>query len=268
MEIILIIGSEGLLGSQLRDAFLMESDIAVFGFDIRKQSSIENDRYYYVTGSINSDSDLSTLDQEIGNFQSKNNNVGSIKSIINCVTEPDFQYPKDRIPIDLLEEEWLTWGWKNYPSSEFAKQAQTNLIGTHQLLTKIFERYSESKNCSIVNFVSQYALKVPNHDLFSGFGKFIFKGPGYSASKAALLNYTQYLATIFKGRGIRANCIALGAVVNGQTKEFIEKYSESTLLGRLMNPEEIIPIVKFLVNDESNYITGSCLVADGGWTVN
>ena len=85
MEIILIIGSEGLLGSQLRDAFLMDSDIAVFGFDIRKQSSVENDRYYYVTGSINSDSDLGTLDQKIGNFQNKNNIAGSIKSIINCV---------------------------------------------------------------------------------------------------------------------------------------------------------------------------------------
>ena len=42
MEIIIIAGSEGLLGSRLRDAFLTEQDIIVIGFDLLKDSSIEN----------------------------------------------------------------------------------------------------------------------------------------------------------------------------------------------------------------------------------
>jgi NAD(P)-dependent dehydrogenase (short-subunit alcohol dehydrogenase family) len=267
MEIIIIAGSEGLLGSRLRDAFLTEQDIIVIGFDLLKYSSIENKRYVYVTGSVNNDKDLSMLRAKIADIQHKNGICGSVKSIINCTVEPDFKFPKISIPINLPEEEWALWGWKNYPSSEFAKQTTTNIIGAHQLLTNIFEQFSKSEDCSIVNFVSQYALKVPNQDLFKGFGKFIFKGPGYSASKAGLINYTQYLATIFKGLGVRANCIAIGSIENGQNPEFIKKYSANTLLGRMMRSEEIIPVVKFLVSDASSYMSGSCIVLDGGWTI-
>jgi NAD(P)-dependent dehydrogenase (short-subunit alcohol dehydrogenase family) len=55
--------------------------------------------------------------------------------------------------------------------------------------------------------------------------------------------------------------------MNGQKKEFIDKYSKSTLSGRMMFPNEITAIVKFLISNESSYITGSCLVADGGWSI-
>jgi NAD(P)-dependent dehydrogenase (short-subunit alcohol dehydrogenase family) len=267
MNIILIGGSEGLLGSQLRDEFLSHPDTVVFGFDLKKHTLIGNKRYFYVSGSINNDKDVNFLNNQIKKFQIKNNIVKSMNAIINCIAEPEFSYIAENIPDDLPEDEHFIWGWKNYPSSQFEKQMNTNVAGTHRLLTSIFERYSESTNCSIVNLSSQYALKVPNQDLFKTSGKYIFKGPGYSASKIALINYTEYLAKVFAGSGIRANCIAPGAVINGQKKEFIDNYSKSVLSGRMMFPNEITSIVKFLVSSESSYINGSCLVADGGWSI-
>ena len=57
-----------------------------------------------------------------------------------------------------------------------------------------------------------------------------------------------------------------GGIKNNQNKEFIKRYSEKTILGKMAETKDIIGIIKFLCTEESSYITGSNIVVDGGWT--
>ncbi len=75
-------------------------------------------------------------------------------------------------------------------------------------------------------------------------------------------------------KGIRVNAIAPGYVITPMTKameevlpELDKVASEATPLGRGAQPEEIANIALFLASDESSFVTGSVIVADGGLTI-
>ena len=54
---------------------------------------------------------------------------------------------------------------------------------------------------------------------------------------------------------------------NTQNAKFIKKYSANVPLKRLANAKEIASVLKFLISDNSSYITGQAIIADGGYTV-
>ncbi|MED4601061.1 SDR family oxidoreductase [Paenibacillus validus] len=99
-------------------------------------------------------------------------------------------------------------------------------------------------------------------------------GPSYSASKGAIISFTRQVAASYARKGIRANVIAPGYVITAMTKameevlpELDKVASEATPLGRGAQPEEIANIALFLASDESSFVTGSVIVADGGLTI-
>jgi NAD(P)-dependent dehydrogenase (short-subunit alcohol dehydrogenase family) len=97
----------------------------------------------------------------------------------------------------------------------------------------------------------------------------------YAATKAALRSFARTWASDLKGRDIRVNVVAPGAVVTPayktelkMTDEQIDGYrqhvSETTPLGRVGEADEIATAVSFLASDEASYITGIEMFVDGG----
>ena len=126
---------------------------------------------------------------------------------------------------------------------------------------------------SIVNISTMYALVAPRPQLYQGTR--FQNPPGYSASKAALLSFTRYVASFWGPYGIRANAILPGPFSNtedaganavGENDPFLEKLKANTCLGRLGRPVELAGALLFLASDASSYMTGQALVVDGGWT--
>jgi NAD(P)-dependent dehydrogenase (short-subunit alcohol dehydrogenase family) len=103
------------------------------------------------------------------------------------------------------------------------------------------------------------------------------KIPAYSAAKAAVSNFTAWLATYFAKSGIRVNAIAPGFFVTNQNKALLykedgtlsarsEKIIRSTPMGRFGSPNELLGAVRFLTSDDdSGFITGVVLPIDGGF---
>jgi 3-oxoacyl-[acyl-carrier protein] reductase len=94
----------------------------------------------------------------------------------------------------------------------------------------------------------------------------------YSASKAALSNLTKALA-LNLGPSMRVNAVAPGFVETEMT-DFISKNEkihkniiERIPLKRLGKPEEIAKVARFLISDDSSFMTGEVIVVDGGITV-
>ena len=95
--------------------------------------------------------------------------------------------------------------------------------------------------------------------------------PAYNASKAAVHHLTKSLAAEWGPLGIRVNALAPGYCKTDMAPvdrpEFKQHWIDDAPLLRYAMPEEIAPSVVFLASDAASFITGSVLVADGGYTV-
>ncbi len=90
----------------------------------------------------------------------------------------------------------------------------------------------------------------------------------YSASKGAMISFTKSCAKEYANKGIRVNVVAPGFIETKMTqkniKQLKEKYLEYIPMERFGQVEEVAQVVTFLASDKASYITGKCLVVDGG----
>jgi acetoacetyl-CoA reductase/3-oxoacyl-[acyl-carrier protein] reductase len=91
----------------------------------------------------------------------------------------------------------------------------------------------------------------------------------YAASKAALINFTQSIAKIYSKNGITSNAIAPGLVATDMSENELstdagKEKLKNIPIGRLGTKQEIANIALFLASDESSYITGQTINANGG----
>jgi NAD(P)-dependent dehydrogenase (short-subunit alcohol dehydrogenase family) len=100
-------------------------------------------------------------------------------------------------------------------------------------------------------------------------------GNAYSASKAAVINFTQTSACDLGEYNIRVNCVCPGLIETGMTQRVFdyarEKGKEKKLgsrceLRRYGRPEEIAGVIFFLSSDDASYMTGQAIAVDGGNT--
>jgi 3-oxoacyl-[acyl-carrier protein] reductase len=96
--------------------------------------------------------------------------------------------------------------------------------------------------------------------------------PAYTASKHGVLGFTRALAAELGKDGVRVNAIGpglietpLNAAVRANNPELIRIFLEHTPLGRAGRPEDIVGPAVFLASDLSAYVTGSIVMADGGY---
>ena len=95
----------------------------------------------------------------------------------------------------------------------------------------------------------------------------------YNASKAAVHHMTKSLAAEWGQRGVRVNAVAptyietpLTAFGISESPEMYKTWLEMTPMGRVGQPDEIASVVLFLASDAASLMTGSIVLADGGYT--
>lgn len=91
----------------------------------------------------------------------------------------------------------------------------------------------------------------------------------YAATKAAIVNYTKYLAQDLGSYNITVNAIAPGYIGTGRLIEQfeqagVENYTNQTALKRLGTPDDCANVIEFLTTDLSDYVTGSVIDVTGG----
>ena len=152
------------------------------------------------------------------------------------------------------------------PTEAIQFVSNLNLIGTI-LPSQIFgKQMVVQKEGIILNVSSMNAFRP------------LTRIPAYSAAKAAISNFTQWLAVHFSKTGIRVNAIAPGFLLTNQNRFLLidektggltprgKKIINGTPMERYCVPEELTGTLLYLVSDLSKFVTGVVIPVDGGFS--
>jgi len=138
----------------------------------------------------------------------------------------------------------------NLDMEAFRRTSDLNFIGSVIPIQIFTLKMIESKKGCIINISSMGADRP------------LTKSPAYSAGKAAIANFTKWLAVYLAKVNIRVNAIAPGFFLTPRGNKIIN----STPQGRFGNPEDLVSTVIWLISEKSSFITGAVISVDGGFS--
>jgi NAD(P)-dependent dehydrogenase (short-subunit alcohol dehydrogenase family) len=157
---------------------------------------------------------------------------------------------------------------EKYSLTEWRKIMSVNIDGMFLVAQAVGgQMQKQGTGGSIIQTASIYGIVSSDKRIYEGsfyLDRQISNPAVYSTSKAAVVGLTRYLAANWGDAKIRVNALVPGGVESGQNDAFKARYSARVPLARMAQPDEMVGAVVYLASDASSYVTGHCLIVDGG----
>ena len=257
-DVVVITGVSGQLGGEYAGAFLQRG-ARVVGLDMRLSSGCDRlateypGRFHFV---------VTDVTQKVSLQQALAQTVGKFATPTVLINNAAIDSP----PLASSEE---NGPFEDYPEASWDKVVDVNLKGVYLCCQVIGAAMAQAGRGSIINIASIYGVVSPDQNLYEyrrQRGEVFYKPVAYSASKSGVLNLTRYLAVYWAKKNIRVNSLTIAGVFNNQEKAFLDVYCGRIPVGRMADADEYNGSVLFLASAASQYMTGTNLVIDGGWT--
>lgn len=148
--------------------------------------------------------------------------------------------------------------------ADWRQVVDIDLSGTFYVYQAFGRRMLDAGRGSVVNIAS----------MSGSISNFPQKQVSYNAAKAGVVHLTKTLAGEWADRGVRVNSVSPGYIATDLTAALLERepelgvtWRERTPMGRLGTPDEVASVILFLASEASSFMTGSDVIADGGYTV-
>jgi 3-oxoacyl-[acyl-carrier protein] reductase len=133
---------------------------------------------------------------------------------------------------------------------------EVNLTGTYIAVFAVKDEMIRRRFGRIVTLSSVAALRPRKMQIH------------YASAKAGVIAFTRCCAEAFAPHNVRINCVAPGLIDTDMARvlppAMAQTVVDQTPLGRLGQPEEVAAVIRFLLSEESSFITGDTLEASGG----
>lgn len=267
-KVCVITGGAGIIGTSIVHALgTVGARIAILDLNVKMAESLAaqvSGQYDCVCKGISADVlDIDSLKHAREEIHKQ---LGQINILINGAggNSPNATTKTEYIIKDRLNQ--LEDTFFGLPMEGFRKVFDLNFNGT-VLPTMIFAREMvEAGSGVILNISSMNALKP------------LTKIPAYSAAKASVNNFTEWLAVHLAKSGVRVNAIAPGFFLTQQNKFLLvddktgdmtargRKIIDNTPMGRFGETDELQGTVLYLLSDISRFVTGVIIPVDGGFS--
>lgn len=150
-------------------------------------------------------------------------------------------------------------GGREFTPEGFAEVVDINLNGTQRCCQAAYEALKAARGC-IINTASMLS--------FFGSGQ----APAYAASKGGVAQFTRSMAIAWAADGIRVNALAPGWIATELTSALTQDAARSaelvgrTPMGRWGTPQDLVGPALFLASEGAQFITGTLLPVDGGYS--
>jgi NAD(P)-dependent dehydrogenase (short-subunit alcohol dehydrogenase family) len=140
-------------------------------------------------------------------------------------------------------------------------------LGGYFLFMQECLRFSTSRRTAfaLVNLSSIYGVMAPRFEVYAGTA--MTMPVEYAAIKAGLQHVTRYANAFAKGTGFRANCVSPGGILAGQDPRFVAAYNSHCRSKGMLDADDVVPAVLFLLSDESQFVSGQNIVVDDGFSL-
>lgn len=126
-----------------------------------------------------------------------------------------------------------------------------------------FKKYQ--KPFSLINFSSIYGVVAPKFEIYAGTE--LSMPVEYAAIKSAIVHLTKYLSVVVKDSRFRANCISPGGILDGQPEPFLQAYKQKTNGKGMLDVQDLMGTLVYLLSDMSSYVTGQNIIVDDGFVL-
>ncbi|TVU61452.1 SDR family oxidoreductase [Vibrio atlanticus] len=118
---------------------------------------------------------------------------------------------------------------------------------------------------SLVNISSIYGVVAPKFDIYDNTP--MTMPVEYAAIKSAIQHLSKYAAAYVNDSRFRINCVSPGGIFDHQPEAFLEAYKSNTHGAGMLDVEDVVGSVLFLLSEQSRYVTGQNIVVDDGFSL-
>ena len=184
-----------------------------------------------------------------------------------CIKKGLDKFGKIDVAIHAAYPKSKGWGTKfENLQEDFLMEDIKNQLGSAIIFSqRIIDCFLKQGYGNLIHISSIQGISQPKFDHYKGTD--MVSPIEYSAIKSGIISITKYLSKYYKKRNLRVNCISPGGIANKQPNIFIENYNNSCNSKGLLDSEDLIGLISFLISDKSKYINGQNIIIDDGWSL-
>ena len=188
-------------------------------------------------------------------------------SILKLIENVCTQYGRIDAVVNNAYPRNKNWGNKleNVNYEDFCENVDMHLGGYFLVAQQFCLVFKEQGEGNLINMSSIYGTIAPQFEVYAETD--MTTPVEYAAIKSAVVHLTRYFAQYFKGDGIRVNSLSPGGIFHNQPASFVDAYRKHCGTKGMLDPQDIIGALVFLLSNGSRYMTGQNLIIDDGFSL-